>query len=349
MFKSDFMLFTAIAFIVILLALVLSHEFGHFFSARKFGIKVEEFGFGIPPRILSLWRDKKGTLYSLNFLPFGGFVKIFGEEDDFGGKQIWVRALVLASGVLANILLAYFLFIIISGVGVPQATFEKDAGAEITVLGVAPASPAENVGIRAGDQITGFGKIEDFQDFVKRNSGQNITVGLRRGKEELKITALARANPPEGEGALGIALGYVRIEKSLWYRAPVDGARLTRQALQGTILGFWEIIKNLIKKEPIGAEVAGPVGIFNITSSAVSLGLNTILMLAAILSVNLAVINVLPFPGLDGGRLFFLLIEAVRGKRISPKVSAWAHSLGLALLIALMLAITYHDIAKLVG
>lgn len=343
------MILTIVIFIVILLALVLSHEFGHFFSARAFGIKVEEFGFGIPPRVLSLWRDAKGTLYSLNFLPFGGFVKIFGEEDDFGGKPILVRVIVLVSGVGANILLAYFLFTVISGFGVPQAVAEKESGAEITVFDVSPTSPAHNAGIRAGDKIIGFEKIEDFQNFVKENRGQDVAVQLRRGKEEFKIAVLARVNPPVGEGSLGVALGYVRVEKSPWYRAPVDGARLTWQTLQGTVLGFWEIIKNLIKKEPIGAEVAGPVGIFNITSSAVSLGLNTILMLAAILSVNLAVINVLPFPGLDGGRLFFLLIEAVRGRRVSPKVSAWVHSLGLAFLIALMLAITYHDIVNLPG
>lgn len=345
------MLLTTIIFIAILLALVLSHEFGHFFSARAFGIKVEEFGFGIPPRILSLWQDKKGTVYSLNFLPFGGFVKIFGEEDDFGGKPIWIRAFVLISGVAANILLAYFLFTFVSGLGVPHAISEEEKiifpDAKIIIMDIVPESPAKQAGIQIGDQIAGFATIGDFQNFIKEHRGKNIAVSLLRGEKKSEITALARANPPEGEGSLGIALGYVRIEKSPWYSAPIGGARLTWQAIEGTILGFLGLIENLIKKEPISAGVAGPVGIFNITSSAVSFGFNTILMLAAILSINLAIINVLPFPGLDGGRLFFLLIEAVRGRRISPKTSAFAHSLGLTMLIILMILVTYRDIAKL--
>ncbi|KKT29180.1 hypothetical protein A3G55_03550 [Candidatus Giovannonibacteria bacterium RIFCSPLOWO2_12_FULL_44_25] len=348
---------TLIFFLIILLALVLSHEFGHFFAARAFGIKVEEFGFGIPPRIAGIWRDKKGTLYSLNFLPFGGFVKIFGEEGDgsdqpgsFGSKPAWSKALVLASGVLANILLAYMIFSFVSWAGAPQVISEEERSfyqdAKITIIDLAPASPAAMASIKVGDQVVGFSKIENFQNFVRENQGQNINVSLLRGKETLAITVLARANPPEGEGPLGIALGYVRIKKSPWYLAPIDGARLAWQTLESTVLGFFEIVKNIARKETANIQVAGPVGIFNITSSAVSMGLNTILILTAILSINLAVINVLPFPGLDGGRLFFLLIEAIRGKRISPKIGAFTHSLGLAILIILMILITYHDIAK---
>ncbi|OGF63230.1 hypothetical protein A2926_03750 [Candidatus Giovannonibacteria bacterium RIFCSPLOWO2_01_FULL_44_40] len=352
------MIIAALIFIVILLVLVLSHEFGHFFAARAFGIKVEEFGFGIPPRILSLWRDGKGTLYSLNFLPFGGFVKIFGEEGDdagqpqsFGSKPARTRALVLASGVFANILLAYFLFTAISALGVPQLlsgekiSFYPDA--KVTIIEVAQGSPAETAGMSVGDQVTGFAKIEDFQNFVKENHGKNIRVSLLRGTEEIELAVLARENPPEGEGSLGVALGYVRIEKSSLYVAPIDGAGLTWQVLKDTVLGFLEILKNLANRETANIQVAGPVGIFNITSSAINFGARTVLMLAAILSVNLAVINVLPFPGLDGGRLFFVLIEAVRRKRISVRTSALVHSIGLTVLIILMLFITYHDIAKI--
>ena len=251
---------TLIFFLIILLALVLSHEFGHFFAARAFGIKVEEFGFGIPPRIAGIWRDKKGTLYSLNFLPFGGFVKIFGEEGDgsdqpgsFGSKPAWSKALVLASGVLANILLAYMIFSFVSWAGAPQVISEEERSfyqdAKITIIDLAPASPAAMASIKVGDQVVGFSKIENFQNFVRENQGQNINVSLLRGKETLAITVLARANPPEGEGPLGIALGYVRIKKSPWYLAPIDGARLAWQTLESTVLGFFEIVKNIARKE----------------------------------------------------------------------------------------------------
>ena len=351
------MLLTFFIFLIMLLVLVLSHEAGHFFTARFFGVKVEEFGFGIPPRILSLWRDAKGTLYSLNLLPFGGFVKIFGEEGgdsdrsgSFGSKPASKKAVILASGVLANIVLAFIALTLVSGLGAPQAVSEEEGGiyldAKITIMDVASDSPAFRAGIMPGDQIPGFKKIEDVQNFIKQNQGKNISLSLIRVEKTIEISALSRQNPPEGEGPLGIALGLVRVEKSPWYLAPVDGARFTWEILKGTVLGLLNLIQSLFKKEALPVEVAGPVGIFNITSSAINLGFGTLLILIAVLSVNLALINILPFPGLDGGRLFFLLIEVLRGKRISSKTSALAHSLGLAILIMLMLVVTYHDIAK---
>ncbi|QQG42374.1 MAG: site-2 protease family protein [Candidatus Giovannonibacteria bacterium] len=352
------MIITAFIFIAILLILVLSHEFGHFFAARAFGIKVEEFGFGIPPRILELWRDKRGTLFSLNLLPFGGFVKIFGEEGDagdklgsFGSKSAPKRAVILASGVFANIILAYFALTLVSGLGVLQAVSEEESGnypdAKIIIMDIAPDSPAERAGIIPGDQIPGFQKIGEVQNFIKQNQGKNISLSLIRGEKSLAVSALSRQNPPEGEGPLGIALGLVRVKKSPWYLAPIDGAKFTWEILKGTVLGLWGLIQSLFKREALPVEVAGPVGIFNITSSAINLGFGVLLILIAVLSVNLALVNILPFPGLDGGRLFFLLIEALRGKRISSRTSALAHSLGLMILIALMLAITYRDIAKI--
>ena len=351
------MLLTFFIFLVILLVLVLSHEVGHFFTARFFGVKVEEFGFGIPPRILNLWRDKKGTLYSLNLLPFGGFVKIFGEEggevsqpESFGSKSAPKRAVILASGALANIVLAFLALTLMSGLGVPQTVSEEESaaypGAKITIVDVEPDSPASRAGIMPGDQISGFQKIGDVQNFIKQNKGKNILLSLIRGKKLLEISALSRENPPEGEGPLGIALELVRVKKTPWYLAPADGVRFTWEILKGTVLGLLNLIQSLFKKEALPIEVAGPVGIFNITSSAMNLGFGALFILIAVLSVNLALINILPFPGLDGGRVFFILIEALRGKRISPKTSALAHSLGLAILIILMILVTYNDIAK---
>lgn len=361
------MFFEILIFFIILLLLVLSHEAGHFFLARRFGVKVEEFGFGLPPRILSLWRDKQGTLYSVNILPLGGFVKIFGEEgseaDDprsFGAKPALERALILAGGAFANVLLAYFLLSAASYLGVPQAISEEekylypDSG--ITIIGVAPGSPAFSARIAAGDRVQKLKSengefspqtIADVQNFINENRGKNILLFLLRGETFLEISVLPRENPPEGEGPLGIALELVGTRKSAWYSAPIDGAVFTWQALRATLSGFWELLKNIFQKQELGVEVSGPVGIFNITSSAASLGFGSLLLLAAVLSINLSIINILPFPGLDGGRLFFVFLEAVRGKRISPKTSALAHSLGLIILIALMLAVTYRDIAKI--
>lgn len=345
-------------FIFVLLVLVLAHEAGHFFAARAFGIKVEEFGLGIPPRILKLWRDKHGTLFSLNLLPLGGFVRIKGEEgegdgdaESFGSKPASVRALVLLSGVLANLLLAYILFVLVSGLGIMEVVSEEEAAfypdAEITILAVATNSPAEQAGIRIGDKVSGFKTIEELQKFLKDNSGKEVVLNVFRGRKELAVEAAPRKTPPEGEGPLGIALGWTRIKKTPWAFAPLEGARMTLRALWGTLAGFYGLAKDLLLQKSPEVDVAGPVGIFNITASAAAAGWGFLMVFLSFLSINLAVINVIPFPGLDGGRLFFIFLEVVRQRRISPKTSALAHSLGLMILIALMLAITYRDLAKI--
>src|SRR3989344_1459730 len=266
----------AIAFLIFLaalLVLVISHEAGHFFAARAFGIKVEEFGFGIPPRIFGLWRDKRGTLFSLNLLPFGGFVKIFGEEgkevsnpQSFGSKPAWARASVLISGVLANVFLAYILFVFVSGWGVMEAVSEDGAAlypdAKITILEVAPNSPAESAGIQIGDKVGGFKKIEGLQKFLKENAGKSVVLNISRGGKELFIEASPRKTPPEGEGALGVALGWTRIKKAPWMLAPLEGAKLTGRAVWGTISGFYLLPKGFFAPKTPPGEGGGPAGIF---------------------------------------------------------------------------------------
>ena len=344
-----------IVFIFILSVLVLSHEAGHFFLARFFGIRVEEFGFGLPPRVFSVTR--KGIVYSLNLLPFGGFVKIFGEEGEdradaasFSSKPARQRALVLAAGVVANLLLAYLVFSWASLLGVPEALSDAEAklapDAYVAITEIAPASPAAFAGLMAGDKILNFKIVSEFQIFVNENRGKEIDVSLERGGEILNKRLLARANPPEGAGALGVALAALRLKKAYWYQAPWGGALLTWDAFLGTVYGLYGAMRDLFLGRAGQIEVAGPVGIFSLTSLVLRLGLSTFLIFLALLSINLAILNVLPIPGLDGGRLAFLLFEVIRGKPISQKIGFWAHSIGLALLILLMILVTYRDIAS---
>ncbi|KKT42324.1 MAG: Membrane-associated zinc metalloprotease [Candidatus Giovannonibacteria bacterium GW2011_GWA2_44_13b] len=361
------MLITLIIFFVILLILVLSHEAGHFFSALFFGIKVEEFGFGIPPRMFGV-RSKKGILYSFNWLPLGGFVKITGEEGgetsdptNFSAKPAWIRAVVLASGIAMNLFLAYFVFSIITGLGTYEAIGDADAAkypdAKVTIIQVLQSSPAGEAELLEGDQILNAvsssdsitpKNIEEIQKFIADHKGKELLLMIKRNGDEFTKIVTPRANPPEGEGPMGVALALLHIKKTPWYLTPVDGAKLTWSATSATAEGFGSLIKSIFVKEGRkDLQVAGPVGIFNLTASARSMGITTLLTFLALLSINLAIINVLPIPGLDGGRLFFVIIEAIRGKRISLEISSWIHGIGFALLITLMLAITFYDLANI--
>src|SRR3989344_3961915 len=361
------MLITLIIFFVILLALVLSHEAGHFFSALFFGIKVEEFGFGIPPRMFGV-RSKKGILYSFNWLPLGGFVKITGEEGgetsdptNFSAKPAWIRAVALASGIAMNLFLAYFVFSIITGLGTYEAIGDADAAkypdAKVTIIQVLQSSPAGEAELLEGDQILNAvsssdsitpKNIEEIQKFIADHKGKELLLMIKRNGDEFTKIVTPRANPPEGEGPMGVALALLHIKKTPWYLTPVDGAKLTWSPTSATSEGFGSLIKSIFVKEGRkDLQVAGPVGIFNLTASARSMGITTLLTFLALLSINLAIINVLPIPGLDGGRLFFVIIEAIRGKRISLQASSWIHGVGLAILIILMLAITFHDLSKI--
>jgi len=360
------MLITLIIFFVILLALVLSHEAGHFFSALFFGIKVEEFGFGIPPRMFGV-RSKKGILYSFNWLPLGGFVKITGEDggesqdsSHFSNKSSWVQTAVLASGVFMNLVLAYVIFSAVAMMGTFESVEDKDIAlypdAKVMIVETAPNSPAGTAKIEAGDVINNMVSgadsvtpktIDETQKFIEAHKGKEILVVILRGKTEFQTTIVPRADPPAGEGPLGIALSLVRIRKIPFYLAPIEGAQIMWNATTATLQGFWMLIGSLTTGGGEAVQVSGPVGIYNLTGQATSMGFSVLLTFIALLSINLAIINILPIPGLDGGRLLFVIIEAIRGKKISVNISSAAHGLGLALLIALILFITFNDIKAL--
>lgn len=357
------MLLTVLVFIILLGALVLVHEWGHFFVARKFGVRVEEFAFGFPPRIASFAR--RGTRYALNLIPIGGYVKIYGESgenerdpESFSSKPIWQRLAIIAAGVAMNVVLAWALFSIGHGIGLPTVVGEDDAagGAAVTIIAIAPGSPAEQAGVQFGDVIEKLEignekmvieRLEDVQEFIAAHRGEDIRLRLRRGADVIERAALARSDPPAGEGALGIAMANVGFVRSPWWRAPWDGAKTTLSAVVAITTALGGTVRDLFAEGRLSADVSGPVGIFVFANESRRLGVTYLLELAGILSVNLALLNILPIPALDGGRILFLFLEGVRGVKINQKIEQAIHTVGFALLLLLMAAITYRDVVRI--
>lgn len=352
---------TFLLFFIVLSLLILIHEWGHFYAARRLGIRVEEFGFGFPPNLIST--VKNGTRFVLNLLPIGGYVKIYGEHGEgksehysFSSRPIWQRFLVVAAGVFMNVVLAWALLTFAHGIGIARATGEKSDRTSVTIVAVEPDSPAERAGIRFGDTVKAIRidgipvlitDITEFQTLVKENAGKNIELALQRNGTERAIAAIPREHPPEGSGALGIALEYIAIEKSPWYLAPIRGFQSTYTVTAGTVFGFGEIIRRAFVEKKFPSEIAGPVGVFSFASNITDLGISYILQFIAILSVNLAILNALPIPALDGGRIFFMAIEKIRRKTVAPKWENLAHALGFAVLILLMILVTFRDVRNL--
>ncbi|KKS44379.1 RIP metalloprotease RseP [Candidatus Azambacteria bacterium RIFOXYD1_FULL_42_11] len=357
---------TLIIFIIVLAILVLAHEWGHFMAAKKSGLTVEEFGFGFPPKIFSF---KKGeTTYSVNLLPLGGFVKILGEDGNntdnpksFSSKSAGIRGLITVSGVAMNFILAVFLLIVGFNIGLPQIIDENNKALakniNIQIVAIVPNSPAEIAGIKLGDSIKNFSakggsafggdEIIDFQNFVNSHKGKEIALKIQRGKDNLEIKAIPRINPPEGEGALGIALAKTGTVSYPWYQSVWLGLKSSLIITWEIIKGFFNLIKNILIAGKIPQEISGPVGIAVLTGQAANLGFIYLLQLVALISLNLTVLNLLPFPALDGGRLLFLAIEKIKGSKVNPKIENAIHGLGLALLLALAILITYRDILRL--
>lgn len=356
------MIVSILAFIVILALLVLVHEFGHFVMAKRAGMKVDEFGFGFPPRLIGI---KKGeTIYSINLIPLGGFVKIVGEDNSgeadprsFINKSFWQRLSTLVAGVVMNFILAWVLLSIGFGIGLPTVVGEGQqlpkygtlSSQNITILEVSAESPAKVAGIKEGDIILGadgksFSDIESLISYVRSRGDQTIDMQLKRGGEEIKISVLSRANPPEGEGSMGIGLGNVGEISYPWYYAPVAGLKATLAMIKGTAVGFYELIVQGVGIKSLG----GPVKIAALTGQVTELGFPYLIQFTAFLSVNLGILNIIPFPALDGGRVLFLLIEKVRGKRNNSDWEKWANTIGFALLLLLIAVITFGDIKSLI-
>lgn len=355
------LLATIFIFLGLLLVLVLVHEWGHFIVAKKAGCNVEEFGFGFPPRIAGkMWR---GTLYSLNLLPIGGFVKIEGENMDeinppatsFASKSASWRIAILCAGVGMNMLLAVVLLAVQSGIGSPTIATEENRSSLATVmtyvLQVAPQSPAGQAGIKPYDRIVRYinttrPNVSDMQRLTKEHAGVPTSIEIERAGRHLTLDITARANPPEGQGALGVSLGEMGLLKASWWRAPWEGVRRTAIMTSGITSQFTSLIQKLFHREQLGEVLTGPIGIAIYTKEAASLGLSYFLEFAAMISINLAIINILPLPALDGGRVLFVLIEKIIGRRVPERVESYTHTAGFLILITLMIAITLKDIHR---
>jgi len=364
-------------FIIILLVLVLVHEFGHFFVAKKFGIRVDEFGFGFPPKLFGI---KKGeTEYTVNLLPIGGFVKIFGENPDeentngpdakrsFVNKPAWQQALVLFAGIFANFLLGWLLFSVGFMSGLPTSLGNELAGSQLldvnlVITSVLIKSPAENAGLKTGDKIVSLTHSHPYREMhdivninpdsvkafvVDHEPGEEINIGYIRGKNTQLSTAKVIVGGTKQGPIIGISMDMIGMAKLSPGNALLAGMRLDWLMTKNTVIGLYTLIKEALQGQGNFASVTGPVGMIGIVGDAYNFGFVYLLSFAALISVNLAIINLLPFPALDGGRLFFLLIEKLKGSRIDPKIANTLNTIGFSALILLMLIITYHDVVKL--
>ena len=345
-------LLPTLSFLAVIVVLVLAHEIGHFVTAKAKGVTVQEFGLFLPPRLFSIKRGE--TIYSINAIPLGGFVKMAGEEDptapgSLASKSIGTRLLVLSSGAIMNLLLPVFLFSI--AFMVPHDTLKG----LVVVEDVAPNSPASIAGIRPGDTILSLNNKPmdssiDIHRSIDLNLGRQITLLVRHvdGAEET-VRLTPRWKPPEDQGAVGVLLRnseatIVRKSEPFWRAIPMG----VTASIETFVLFKNGIVSMIIGTIP--AQVTGPVGIAQMTGEIARIGFSPLLEFAAFLSINLGIINIFPLPALDGGRIAFVLLEWLRrGKRISVKAETRVHAIGFVLLMAFFLAVTYKDILRIIN
>lgn len=354
---------TVIAFVVILGLLILVHELGHFISAIKLGVDVEEFAIGFPPRLFSIKR--KGIVYSINLIPIGGYVKIKGEteadpddERSFANQAVWKRSLILSAGVLMNFFFAFVVLSIGFFVGLPQALEPnmqaKDiSDRQVMVIEVLPDSPAFNAGIQVSDKVISidgqeFTNNEGVYNKVQTFDGQPLHLIVGRADEILEFDIIPKIQEDEslliGIGMLDTGIVRYGFFTSIW-----KGLQYTGLMIWLVLLAFYQLIASLISGGGVSADLSGPIGVAVMTGQIVKMGWSYVLHFAALLSINLGIINILPFPALDGGRLLFVLIEKVRRKKLNQKIEAIIHNSGFLLLILLLIVVTYKDFTKFGG
>jgi len=346
--------------------IIILHEAGHFLLARRFGVKVEEFGIGYPPRIFSF--KKNGVVYSVNAIPFGGFVKIVehNDPDSFSSKSLSKRTLILLAGVINNALMAFLLFSILFSVGMPTfalpKTYKQDVPSMITIMEIEKDSPAFSAGLESGDIILGIEhldnsyevkSIEDVQNRTKEFHGQEIQLIIKRGVDPLRqsgsetrtmeIGIIPRESPPEGKGYLGVILTDDGILKYSLLESPLQAIRFMGFITQETFTGLCRVFVNLFKHGNI-EELTGPIGIMAITTRGFQWGWKYGLYILGLISYAFAIFNLLPIPAVDGGRILFLIIEKIRQQPIAQRTEIIVNNICFSLLIILLFVVTIKDI-----
>lgn len=342
-------------------SLILVHELGHFLVAKKFGLRVDEFGIGFPPRIL---KKKIGeTLYSLNWIPLGGFVKIAGEGEDlqdfreeekdrlFAFQRPWKKALVVSAGVLVNFVVGWFILFLVFLIGTPQG---------ILVSSLEEGGPAALSGFQSGDVVVGFGdslesirslsSIEEtpslqFTHFISERADKNVYFEItRQGQSQIFPVFLGMK---EGSGFLGVRFTEVGILRHSFIDAFTDSFFQTIYIISATFQSLFDLIRGALFEAKISEGVVGPVGIFSFAHETGQVSLVYLLQLLSIISLNLAVLNLIPIPALDGGHLLFILIEKIKGSAVGQRARIIAHSLGVSFLVLLVIALTVRDVQRI--
>lgn len=361
---------TILIFLAVLFVLILVHEWGHFIVAKKTGMRVDEFGIGFPPKLFGIKRG--GTQYTWNLFPIGGFVRIYGENAEdaaedgragadisksFTSKSKWAQSAVLVAGVTMNIILAWALFVFVFVYGVPTIVEEgtQSSNAQLVVTNVLKDSPAEKAGITVGSEILAYsdgnGTLTPSAFKTYTSSGVSdiaLTIENKEGRKEIVVTPVTGIikDSPEVR-AIGIGPSLVDEVSKPFGTAVVDATKSTYNSLIAITVGLFSLIVDIFQNDADLSQVAGPIGIVGLVGDAAEFGLSSLLLFTAMISLNLAVINMLPFPALDGGRLLFVVIEAIIRRPINPVWVGRINLVGFVLLLTLMVVVTYSDIGKL--
>lgn len=359
---------TILIFVLVLGVLVFVHELGHFLAAKRGGVRVDEFGFGFPPRIFGKkWR---GTLYSLNWIPLGGFVKIKGvagddeqahsdtkDPDSFGSKSYSRKLLILFAGIGMNCVLAAFLFSIVYMVGfhtTPESidSYAKVHSSELVIAQVIQDGPAQRAGLQAEDVVTTVnGKnittTDAFQEIVESTQpSQTVTIEVMRDEQTQQFTVPVETIRNENKEFPGVGVG---LQESVvvsypWYMAIWNGITTTGKMIGLIFMALLGIFTTLFTQGSVGESVSGPVGIAVLTGQVAQLGITSLLQFMAVLSINLAIFNLLPIPALDGGRIIFVILEAIRRKPVDQRIEAIVHNVGFIVLLLLVVLVTLKDL-----
>ncbi len=359
---------TIIIFLIVLAVLIFVHELGHFLIAKWSGIRVDAFALGFGPKLLA---KKVGEVtYSLNLIPFGGYVKIHGENPDddsisgpdkarsFANKSKWQQVAVLSAGVFFNFIFAWFLIFLAFSSGVPASISSypnydaqmKDRHIAITFVN--KNSPAEVVGFKAGDRLMG-NSLEEIQKKINESAGKPFQLEyIHNYKSKIypkveSATIVAKQGIVEGKYAIGIAMDDVGTLQLPIHKALLESLRFTLHTIVATCVGLYDLVLGIFTGESKLASVTGPVGIAGMIGSAAKIGFTYLIMFTAIISINLGVLNLVPFPALDGGRILFVIIESIIRRPIKPVIANMVNAIGFGLLMLLIVVVTYRDIANL--